>query len=429
MALRRALQEGEPWPCAAEIAAEGEAHPMTGGLLAGPAAVHVVHAWDSDFVDLVSSLSRDCQGDLDELYHIDLFSAEAASSAAAAVAKSKGECYRSAPVPFGEEPTPSACSRMELREPEEDSVSITKAAVAGAKEVLLVLDAEGRALQRLWVIFELLLAVSQGKRLRVRCSSNGGAGPGGGFGTSEEAIKRWEARVDAVDWSLSEVSKKSHERRLRGFAERFWEGGLALSTGGVEQLLARLKIRLRQELYSQVFLGAVEVGDKAAVLSALDRGISPMQRDSSGNMPEDVAAFYGHEDIEDLLFARRVGSLAHPPLSSFFGKKELALASETGLVEPALYKPFLTQDSEGWDLAEGPGSPGADSRSSSRSSTSRNWDLLATGPSRIAAVPQPFESPASSLSDEDFSPPPRPVKSGLDGLKWTLQPKALSLVQ
>lgn len=179
-ALKRSRHEaGEVGPCAGELA--GETHFITGGVLTGAAAVYVSHAWDASFPDLVACLAADAAGDMDRLYAVDMFATD-------------------------------------LQAPEEDPVQSVQRAVTGAKDVLLVLDAEALALGRAWVLFEALLAVAAGK-LRVRCSAPAG------FGASRQALDQWEARIDAADWMLAQTTRRSDEKRLRSFAEKAWEVG------------------------------------------------------------------------------------------------------------------------------------------------------------------------------------------------------------
>jgi len=212
----------------------------------------------------------------------------------------------------------------------EDPVTEVQRSIAGAGDVLLVLDAEARALGRVWVLFEALLAVAAGK-LRVRCSAPGG------FGASEEDISAWEDRIDAADWVLAQATRRTDERRLRAYADKAWESGAR----GLEQRLAQLKGFLRREVYGQLLIAAVERGDRRAVEAALDRGASPEQQDALGNTAEELAAFNGHAELEELLFARRMHKIPHQRLSAFFQTRELLAAA--GAVHPDVLVPFLTQ--------------------------------------------------------------------------------------
>lgn len=267
----------------------GTKHFVTEGLLCGPAAVHVAHAWDSNFRDLVNSLVADSRGDLDKRYALDVFCAD-------------------------------------MHAPSDDPVGTVQGLVAAASEVLLLLDGEGKALSRLWVLFEVLLGFAAGK-LRLRCSA------AGGFGSSQEALKGWEAKIDGVDWVLAEATRKSDEKRLRGFVEREWEA----FGRGIERRLVQLKMFLRKEIYGQVLVNAVEAGNLKAVEAALDLGANPGQMDSMGNTVEELAAFAGRDDIERVLFERRMKGQPHLDLSAFLNPKE-----------------FEGVDAANWFVTEGP---------------------------------------------------------------------------
>eukprot|EP00933_Yihiella_yeosuensis_P075082 TRINITY_DN8424_c0_g1_i1.p1 TRINITY_DN8424_c0_g1~~TRINITY_DN8424_c0_g1_i1.p1 ORF type:complete len:464 (-),score=85.95 TRINITY_DN8424_c0_g1_i1:139-1530(-) len=339
-AMRQRRQEHgfEAVQSAQSLAAEGATHPLTGELMASQASVHVAHSWDADFPQLVDCLFRDSGGHLDRYYSIDVFGADHLPLA---------------PASGSETAETPACSSTSTGRPE-DPVASVQALVSGAKEVLLVLDSEGKALSRLWVLFEALLGVASNK-LRFRSSAPCG------FGNSAAAVRQWEARIDGVDWVLAETTRKSDDRRLRAFAERVWE-----KAGGVERLLAQLKAQLRREVYSQVLLGAVEIGDKAAVEAALDKGASLDFRDADGNTLEDLASFHGFQAIEDMLFERRMRGLAHKPLSMFFQAKELMANSAEA--DPEVLAPFMTQalDDELLDLEDG-----------AESEDDADWNLLA----------------------------------------------------
>jgi len=286
---RRMRAAGEEGPYTRML--EGQKHFLTGGALSGSSRVHVVHAWDASFAGLVECISADAGGNLDQRYFVDVFSAD-------------------------------------LQEPAADAVASVQRLVAGADEVLLIMDIEGKALVRLWVIFEALLAHSAGK-LRVR--------PVSGFGSNEAALREWEAKLDAADWMLGEATRGGDEKRLRSFATRAWDS----SGRGIERMMAQLKIWMRREVYGEILIGAVEAGDKRSVEKALDMGARPEQRDRQGNTAEALASYLGRTDIEDLLFERRLRNRNHLPLSAFFGAAELAAAA--GRVEPPVLKPFITQ--------------------------------------------------------------------------------------
>lgn len=261
----------------------GQMHSVTGGPIAGSANVHVAHAWDSNFPEFVDTLVADSQGDLDKRYSVDVF-----------------------------------CS--DLFSGSENAVTTLQGLVAGADTVLLLVDAEGQAFRRLWVIFEAMLAFLAGK-LRMRCTSPGG------FGTSEAALKAWEARIDSADWALAEAVLKSDEKRLRSFAEREWEIG----GKGIERMMAQLRKALRTDAYSQILIGAVVKGDKSAVLAALDLGADPEVLDTQGNTCEAVAAFNGRKDIEDLIFERRMRLRSHMPLAEWaLDPQQLASSQQAG---------------------------------------------------------------------------------------------------
>lgn len=259
----------------------GQTHYVTDGDLTGPAAVHVVHAWDADLRDLVECLVQHSGGDLDQRYAVDAFTTD-------------------------------------LFVPAEDPVAAVQASIAGASHVLLVLDAEGIAFRRLFVLFEALLAQTAGK-LSVACSASGG------FGCSEEALRLWEKRLDGGDWESAETTRKSDDKRIRAFADKTWETG----GKGIERMLARMKIELRKDIYGQVLIGAVEQGDLKAVKLSLELGADPSHKDKHGNTAEELAAFNGREDIEEAIFARRLaGQPGHLRLSEYldegaFGQDQL----------------------------------------------------------------------------------------------------------
>jgi hypothetical protein len=261
----------------------GQQHLVTGGDVTGRAGVYVAHSWDSNFHELVEALVSNAQGDLDKRYFIDVFS-------------------------------------NDLHTIDDDPVATVQRHVAAADTVLLVLDTEGETLRRLWVVFEALLAFQAGK-LHVRCTAPDG------FGASEAALRDWEGRIDRADWALAECSRKSDDKRLRAFAEKEWEVG----GKGVERMLAQLRKTLRQDVYSQILVAAVQDGDKATVSAALDLGADPEAQDALGNTVEALAAFNGREDIENMLFERRMRQQFHPSLSEWaLDPRQLAKSDQAG---------------------------------------------------------------------------------------------------
>lgn len=279
-ALKRLLkQKNEIGPHTRTLAEQ--THSVTGGSLAGSTSVHVAHAWDSDFNGLVDTLVKDAAGDLDKTYWVDVFCTD----------------LHSAP---------------------EDPVAFVQQLVVGADDVLLVIDPEGEALRRLWVVFEALLAFHAGK-LRVRCASPDG------FGSSEAALKRWETYLDAADWATSDVSRKSDEKRLKAYAEKAWDSGAK----SIERTLAHFKMSLRRDIYGQILVAAVEAGDRKAVVAALDLGASPETQDHLGNTVEELATFNGRNDISDLLFDRRMQQRGHLSLAEWaLNPSELAKSDQ-----------------------------------------------------------------------------------------------------
>jgi len=270
----------------------GEYHAVTQGRMAGKAAVYVAHAWDAPVSELVDIVLADAGGNLDVCYAVDVFTAD-------------------------------------LHDPPSDPVAAVRQAVTGVSDFLLALDSQAIAFHRLWVLFEAMVAVGIGKKFRVRCASPDG------FGSSERALKMWEAHVDAIDWVLSESSRKSDERRIRSYAARTWEQ----NGKGVERMLAQLKTVLRREIYGQILISAVEAGDKVAVLAALEMGVNPEQQDAMGNTAEELASFNGFTDIEELLFEKRMTGQTHLTLTAFFAPKELEKAQESA--DPAVLEPFM----------------------------------------------------------------------------------------
>jgi len=181
-------------------------------------------------------------------------------------------------------------------------------------------------------LFEALLALDAGK-LRVCCSAPGG------YGVSEEALRQWQGRIDAIDWVLAETTRKCDDKRLRAQADRLWE----LQGKGIERLLAQLKKFLRREIYGQILLGAVEAGNLKAVVGLLDSGANPEQKDAFGNTVEELASSNGRPDIEEVIFERRMRGKVHCDLSAFFDPHEL-LNSCDDVPEDVLV-PFLTEPS------------------------------------------------------------------------------------
>jgi len=290
--LKREAQE-TGWEGAHLDRFEGERHFVTGGALCGPAPIYVAHAWDASFSDLAACLLRDAAGELDARYSIDLFSTD-------------------------------------LISPPDDPVVVAQAAIAGAREVLLVLDAEGIALKRLWVLFESMVALEKGK-LRVRCSAPGG------FGDTEAALREWTGRIDALDWVLSEATRKSDEKRLRWFAERTWE----MHGKGIERVLAQFRKFLRKEVYGQILVGAVCRGDRHTCETLLDEGASIEQLDGHGNTLEEIASSEGFGELEEMLFERRMAGKPHCPLSTYFEVGELMASTEE--VPDEVLAPFFTE--------------------------------------------------------------------------------------
>eukprot|EP00440_Ansanella_granifera_P006365 gb/GFBE01006903.1/.p1 GENE.gb/GFBE01006903.1/~~gb/GFBE01006903.1/.p1 ORF type:complete len:487 (+),score=73.18 gb/GFBE01006903.1/:1-1461(+) len=334
---RRRQEEGEEAvPGAQELVDREETHPLTGGPSAGPSSTYVAHAWDADFSDLVDCLVNDARSDFDRRYSLDIFGAEHLPPAADSPSSGSAPGRKASVAAAGDDP-----------------VTAVQAHVTGAKEVLLVLDAEAKCLSRLWVLFEAMMALPAGK-LRIRNSDPKG------YGNSEADVLKWEARIDAIDWNLAETTRKSDEKRLHAFAERVWE----THGTGTERLLAQLKVLLRREAYGHVLIGAVEAGDRKAVEAALDRGASLQQRDADGNTLEDLAVFCKHQDIEEMLFERRMRGMAHKPLSMFFAADELV--ANSGDADPDVLAPFMTEFIDGFD---GCGSDAA--------SEDADWRLLA----------------------------------------------------
>ncbi|CAE8607688.1 unnamed protein product [Polarella glacialis] len=361
---RRIREEGEEAvPGAASLAASQELHPLTSGPLAGPASVHVAHAWDADFSDLVDCVFRDASSDIDRRYSLDIFGAEHLAPPEAA---------------GGQKDTSSGCQLATLRPlvanasgaaGSEDSVAAVKALVDGAKEVLVILDSQGKALSRLWILFEAMLALPG--KLRVRSAGQAG------FGNSREALLRWEALIDGVDWALADATRKNDVRRMRTFAERVWE----TQGCGIERLTAQLKVQLRREIYNQILLGAVEAGDRKAVEAALEKGANPDQK-ADGNTLEELASFNGHQAIEDLLFERRMRGLSHEKLSMFFKPKEMLANSDEA--HPDVLMPFMTEPFLG------------DEGSEDGDADSQDWQFLA-GLDRLSE--QSTHTPGSSQMD------------------------------
>lgn len=293
-AIQRTSQEkGISGPYVNQL--EGQDHIVTGGALIGPSAVHVAHAWDANFSELVVALQKDAEGEFDRRYTIDVF------------------CF-------------------DLHSSTDDPASETQDAIAGVPEVLLLLGNDEQALSRLWVLFEALLAMEAGK-LRVRCTSPSG------FGDSVVDFHRWQASIDAVDWVLAQSTRKADDKRLRGFVDRVWE--MPDRGFGIERRLAHFKKFLRQKIYGQILLGAVLKGDLQAVQTLLQNGVDSDQRDAYGNTAEELASFAGRFDIEDALFQQRMQKLNHVQLSAFFATRELLDACASVPLE--VLAPFLTE--------------------------------------------------------------------------------------
>lgn len=281
LALKRRMQEAGEEGSYVDVLGDKE-HFVTGGQLAGRTSTHVVHAWDAGFRELVTCVASDAQGDLDRRYGIDVFATD-------------------------------------LLNPPCDPIANVQGLIAGAGDVLLVLDSEGKALKRLWVLFEAFLALGAGK-LRVRCGS------ASGFGSSQASLRAWESRIDAADWVLAEATRSSDDKRLRKFADTEWE----MKGRGVERMLVQLKMFLRSHVYGQILVSAVEAGNRQAVELALDLGADPNTRDRLGNPVEELAAFNGRGDIERLLFEKRMQKMPHLRLSAFFNPRELAESDQAG---------------------------------------------------------------------------------------------------
>jgi hypothetical protein len=282
----------------------GETHFATGSPVTGKYCRHVVHAWDAKFADLVGCVVEDAGGHLDQYYNVDVFTT----------------CLGQLPA---------------------DPVANVRQAVAASSEVLLVLDSDALALRRLWVLFELFLALNLSKPLRVRCSAPGG------FGASVASLKTWEANIDIADWGQAETTRKSDDKRVRGYVERTWEQ----QGKGTERRLAQLKLLLRREVYGQILIAAVGAGDRTAVAAAIDLGATPEQQDAMGNTAEELAAFGGHTDIEEMLFVRRMCGKTRARLSSFFTPEALIGAhgrATGGASTPA----YLLDVGGGGDLGE-----------------------------------------------------------------------------
>ena len=227
-ALRQKREEDrESVQSAVELADKQEVHPLTGGDVAGPCLTHVTHAWDASFPELVDCLVRDAGSDLDRRYSLDIFGAEHLSSLEASPESAPARNHQASVAGKGAE----------------DPVSAVQALVHGAKEVLLVLDAELICLSRIWVLAEAMMATAANK-LRI-CTSDPR-----GYGNSLDDILKWESRIDAIDWSLAEARRKSDERRLRTFSDRVWD----VHGIGNERMLAQLKVLLRKEVNGQILV-------------------------------------------------------------------------------------------------------------------------------------------------------------------------------
>mmetsp|Transcript_6647 Transcript_6647/g.14502 ORF Transcript_6647/g.14502 Transcript_6647/m.14502 type:complete len:448 (-) Transcript_6647:37-1380(-) len=298
--LKRRQQQpdrpGSDSTCSYADSLTGEEHWITGGSLVAPASIHVAHAWDASFNDLVQCLAKDCGGNLDRTYSVDVFTTALAASL-------------------------------------DDPVGSVRDSVFGADEVLLVLDSEGLALKRLFVLFEVLLAHACGK-LRLTCSAPNG------WGSTEDSLRMWEARIDAIDWVLAETTRKSDDRRVRAASERLWE-----KVGkDVDKLLVTLRKELRQEVYSQILLECVEAGKPKVVKLALEMGANPERCDACGNMPEDLAVYNGRTDIEEMIFSWRMRNMSHKPLRLLLDPHELGRPHLD--MAPFLTEPLLEEDEE-----------------------------------------------------------------------------------
>eukprot|EP00747_Dinoflagellata_sp_TGD_P167129 gnl/TRDRNA2_/TRDRNA2_191047_c0_seq1.p1 gnl/TRDRNA2_/TRDRNA2_191047_c0~~gnl/TRDRNA2_/TRDRNA2_191047_c0_seq1.p1 ORF type:complete len:513 (+),score=93.24 gnl/TRDRNA2_/TRDRNA2_191047_c0_seq1:63-1601(+) len=285
--LKRRMAEGdfsEEGAFADHLAQSGETHFVTGSAVAGPTAVHVAHAWDANFRRLVDTIARDAAergaDGLDQCYWLDVFGMDLRA-------------------------TPST-------EPAEN----VRRRIAAADEVLLVLDADGHAFKRLFVLLEAMLASAAGK-LKVRCSSKDS------FGCSLESLRRWEDLIDTCDWGLAQTARNADDKRLRRFAQSEWE----VKGKGIENAQARFKMDLRREVYGQILIAAVKAGDRATVEAALDLGADPARMDELGNTAEELASFEGDHELEELLFVKRVGRLPHLPLSAFVGREAFTPAA------------------------------------------------------------------------------------------------------
>ena len=213
---------------AVELAEINQVHPLTGGDTAGPCSTHVAHAWDASFPELVDCLVRDAGSDLDRRYSLDLFGAE----------------HLAGNLDTSPDSAPARSHHASVTgKGTDDPIGAVQALVHGAKEVLLVLDAELICFSRIWVLAEAMLATAANK-LRIVTSAPGG------YGSSVDDILKWESRIDAIDWSLTEASRKSDERRLRTFSDRVWD----VHGIGNERMLAQLKVLLRKEVYGQVLI-------------------------------------------------------------------------------------------------------------------------------------------------------------------------------
>lgn len=297
-----AKQTGAEGPLVDRIA--GDVHFITGQAIVGAATVHVVHAWDSTFREVGSAVLADCAGDVDKKYSMDFFS-------------------------------------LDQHAHYDDPVTTLHSLLEAVPEVVLVLDAQASALKRLWVLFESLVAFDLGK-LRIRCSSPSG------FGDSQESLRTWQHHVDSVDWVLAETTKAADDKRIRGFVQRQW----TLCGKDVERKLALLRKFLRREIYGQIAVAAVMIGNKATVAALLEAGIDPGRMDEFGNTLEELASSCEHPEVEEMLFEHRMRKLNHLPLSAFFGVREMMKASECAaesvlqpfLTEPSVEEPLLSDD-------------------------------------------------------------------------------------
>eukprot|EP00435_Cladocopium_sp_Y103_P028118 s412_g7.t1 len=339
-------------------------HPLTGGPIRGPSRCHVAHAWDASFEALVDSLVKDAGAELDRRYHLDIFAL--------------GSCEDVESCPDAERSSQrSGSSKVTGKVMADSPIESLQATVAAVQEVLLILDKDALCFSRLWVLTEAMMAV-RGNKLRI-CST-------ASLGSTEMDIQAWEERIDGIDWSLATSSRKNDERRLRKFAERVWD----MNGIGTDRLLAQLKVALRKYIYGQILVKAVEHGDRKAVEAALERGASPEQRDADGNTLEDLASFCNQQDIEEVLFERRMQRMTHQPLSTFFTPDDLM--ENCSAADPHVLLPFMTQPVESRSEGREDGLPEEDAEEE------RLWQVLAgLEPSEKLPNKKPLRLPLASV--------------------------------